>query len=324
MADTAPSFDAVRALVRSGAPATISAEARALSEAIRARHGATVLATLFYGSCLRPAGPTEVGPGGADQRLYDFYAIVADLRAANGSWLAAAANRLLPPNVYYIETQTGAGTARAKYAIVAIEQFAHAVSARHFHNYFWGRFAQPAAIVHAASAAICERLERAFAQAAVSLLGLAAPLVGPRFDSAGLWQGALAASYACELRPESAQRAEAIYHANAAHYDALTAPALLAAGVRFKRDQQAFVLDGGQGPAGARLAWLMRKILGKTLNVLRLFKAAFTFSGGVEYIVWKIERHSGIRPELTPWQRRHPILASPLLALRYWRKGAFR
>ena len=40
---------------------------------------------------------------------------------------------------------------------------------------------------------------------------------------------------------------------------------------------------------------------GKTvtaLSVLRLLKALFTFEGGLDYIAWKLERHSGQRIEV--------------------------
>jgi hypothetical protein len=53
-------------------------------------------------------------------------------------------------------------------------------------------------------------------------------------------------------------------------------------------------------------------------------KAAFTFDDGAVYILWKIERHSGVGIELSDWQRRHPILASTTLFWRLYRKGAFR
>jgi hypothetical protein len=42
------------------------------------------------------------------------------------------------------------------------------------------------------------------------------------------------------------------------------------------------------------------------------------------YILWKIERHSGVKATATPWQRRHPLLAAPGLAWRLYRRGAFR
>ena len=46
--------------------------------------------------------------------------------------------------------------------------------------------------------------------------------------------------------------------------------------------------------------------------------------GGADYIVWKIERHSGEKIVLSPWQRRHPLLAAPLLLPRLLRRGAIR
>jgi hypothetical protein len=59
-------------------------------------------------------------------------------------------------------------------------------------------------------------------------------------------------------------------------------------------------------------------------SVPRLAKAAVTFEGGVDYALWKVERHSGVRVEAGPWQRRHPILAAVPLGWRAWRQGAFR
>ncbi len=39
--------------------------------------------------------------------------------------------------------------------------------------------------------------------------------------------------------------------------------------------------------------WPYRRFTGKLWSVARLLKAAFTFTGGADYIAWKIERHSG-------------------------------
>ena len=45
------------------------------------------------------------------------------------------------------------------------------------------------------------------------------------------------------------------------------------------------------------------------LSVLRLVKGLFTFEGGFDYVLWKIERHSGVRVEVSPRARRYPLLA---------------
>jgi hypothetical protein len=67
-----------------------------------------------------------------------------------------------------------------------------------------------------------------------------------------------------------------------------------------------------------------RRAYGKAVCLLRLMKAAFTFEGGADYILWKIERHSGVRVEASPFQRRHPLLGGWGLLWRLYRQGAFR
>jgi len=299
----------------------VSAEAVALSDALRARHGATVLATLFYGSCLRPPTPDSIGPGGADERLYDFYLLVDDLSAANGSALRAWGNRLLPPNVYFLQAPFGAGTVRCKYAVLTLQQFAQGCSRAYFHNYFWGRFAQPAAAPYAREESVRDAIDAALADAVATLIGRTAPLFDAPFTSAQLWTRAFAESYRCELRPETPERAGQIYRADAARYDGLSADALLAAGLPAIGTGERFmpVRDGK-----AHVAWFLRRLVGKTFNVLRLVKASTTVTDGIDYLLWKIERHSGVKTALSPWQRRHPLLAAPGLAWKLYRQGAFR
>ena len=67
---------------------------------------------LFYGSCLREKQ--------LDGLMLDFYLIVSDYRAAYGKRWLAAANRLIPPNVFYFE-QDGLA---AKYAVLSEADFA--------------------------------------------------------------------------------------------------------------------------------------------------------------------------------------------------------
>jgi hypothetical protein len=70
--------------------------------------------------------------------------------------------------------------------------------------------------------------------------------------------------------------------------------------------------------------WRRWRRTGKTLNLLRLIKAVFTFEGAVDYALWKIERHSGVKPTISAWEKRHPLLAAPVLLWRFYREGAFR
>jgi hypothetical protein len=70
--------------------------------------------------------------------------------------------------------------------------------------------------------------------------------------------------------------------------------------------------------------WKRRQLLGKPLNLARLVKTAYTFKGGVDYVIWKIERHSGYKLELKAWQRHHPVLAAPSVLWQLRRHGAIR
>jgi hypothetical protein len=70
--------------------------------------------------------------------------------------------------------------------------------------------------------------------------------------------------------------------------------------------------------------WTSRELWGKPLNMLRLLKAAFTFDGAMDYVAWKVERHSGVRLDVKPWQRRFPLLAAPGLYLKLKRLGVLR
>ena len=59
--------------------------------------------------------------------------------------------------------------------------------------------------------------------------------------------------------------------------------------------------DGGP-PA----SWWLRRFQGKILSTLRILKATLTFDGALEYLLWKIQRHSGIYIQPTELQRKYP------------------
>ena len=66
--------------------------------------------------------------------------------------------------------------------------------------------------------------------------------------------------------------------------------------------------------------WRRRRRVGKVLNAARLVRAAGTFEGAARYAAWKVERHTGVTVELTPWRERHPVLAAPGVLWRVWRE----
>jgi len=306
----------VSAELRRPAPASVSA----VAEAIRGKHGDGVIAILYYGSCLR-AGTDADG-------ILDLLVLVDRYRNVYSSAALALANRVLPPNAFYLAMEVAGRVARVKYAVVSLAGFAR--RSRGVNAFFWARFAQPCVLVLARDAAVEQIVTRALAQAVMTFVRQALPLMPPAFDSRQLWQGGLIETYRTELRPESPQVIAArIVGADPGRYERITEAAMRQMGI-----------DGGASSDGVgavyearitgamrwsnALTWRVRRLLGKILNLLRLVKAAFTFEGGVDYLAWKIERHSGVRVEATPWLRRHPLLGAWAMAWRLYRRGAFR
>ena len=63
---------------------------------------------------------------------------------------------------------------------------------------------------------------------------------------------------------------------------------------------------------------------GKLLSVARLLKALVTFEGGLDYIAWKLERHSGVPVDIPDRVRRYPLIFIWGLFWKLYRRGVFR
>ena len=193
----------------------------------------------------------------------------------------------------------------AKYAVLSEADFYRLNGPETRNVSVWARFAQPSRLVWAKDDAARERAIAAVARAAPTLLGAAIPNAGPLRDDLDLWRQAFALTYSAELRAERKGRSGSVVDADPERYRRFTAPALAAA------------IPGTSG-------WTRRRIEGKTLSLVRLAKASATFAGGVDYIVWKINRHAGTDIAVKPWQRKYPLLAAVSLLPRLLRSGAIR
>lgn len=293
-------------------PPEVTLLARGL--AARARGGA--VAVLFYGSALRD---------GTLDGLLDFYILVDGTTAWPGV-LQALANRVLPPNVGYVEEAIEGRVLRAKYAVMTIGQFRRGMSPRSLDTTLWTRFSQPCACVHARSEADRAGIREAIGRAAITAAYWAAMLGPERGDAPAYWRALYVRTYELELRVESAAHSEAIVARSEARYARLLPQAWRAAGIAFEAGPDGrFRAVLGRAEQGAALRrWTLRRRLGRPLNLLRLIKAALTFEHAMDYVVWKIERHAGTRLELAPWQRRFPLIAAPGLYCRLRRLGILR
>ena len=309
------------AMVREEIANAVPAGAHALTETLRATYGYELRAVLMYGSNLRQSDDRE--------GLLDLYALVTSYSAVYRRRALVLANRLLPPNVFYLEAKVGARLIRCKYAVLAMEDLGDLTSANTTEPYFWARFAQPCALVYAADEAARDAVVAALAGAVTTFVRFGVPLVASPFDARTLWTSAWRATYGAELRPERPGAADALW---ARHGDrceralALALPALPWASRALGGDGGTqFEVDVPKGERErATRAWRSNRLWAKSRFLLRMLRNGLIFEGGVDYVLWKIERHSGVAIDHAWRRRRYPILALGAEAWRLYRAGAFR
>ncbi len=284
--------------------------ARLLS-AMREKLGGQIAAVLLYGSYLR----------GTRDTLLDFFVIVDSYTAALDSRASAVAGWLLPPNVYYLVVGKGEDRVRAKYAVVTFSQLQRQAIFG-LHPYFWARLAQPCSFVFLRDRESLRRLLQVCEHSVRMFVRRVAPMVQGPSTAEQFWSRGFSLTYEAELRAESAGRASTLFEHHAGYY------ALL---LRHVADGQHLVCEVDDRyrtvnteRSWATLGWALVTALGKLLSLARLMKGAVTFQDPVNYILWKIERHSGISVQATERQRRYPLIFAWPLIWRLYRQGAFR
>lgn len=300
------------AIVAADASQTCPEALAAVTAAVTARFGASLDAVLFYGSCLRNVDPTN--------GLVDVYALVDDYDHAYAQRYLRWCNRVLAPNVFYLEWPHGADRIRIKCTVVSLAAFERGAR-RWFHSYLWGRFAQPVRLIFARDPEVRARVLAALTAAVETFARRVAACERGVFDAESFWVDGLRRSYAAELRVEGRDRARELVRVNAESYRLRTA-----ALARLFAWECVPECDGYRVPTAtraravrARAGWVVRSWQGRVLSVLRLLKATTTFRGGLDYAAWKLERHTGVKVTITPRLRRHPLLfVWPLLVRLLW------
>ncbi len=275
------------------------------------------VAAVFYGSCLRT--------GQVEDRILDFYIIVDDYQKAYGGLALAWANKILPPNVFYAEATYEGVILRSKYAVVSLADFEHRCTEKSLNISIWARFSQPAALIGVKTQSATDRLTLAISHAAKTMIAAILPFVDNGADAESIWTGAFDKTYGAELRAEKVGKGKELYDLDKARYDDLTDHVLLALGAERIVDEKGWGFDRFRAKVSSvKWRWFWRRWNGKTVSLLRLIKASMTFEGGIDYIAWKVSRHSGVPIEVKPWHRRFPVIAGLWMFIALRKKGAFR
>jgi hypothetical protein len=287
----------LRSLVSGELTQPVDPRVLATAEALAGEYPGAARAVLFYGSCLRHRD--------LEALMLDFYLIVSGYGAAYGRGWMAAANRLVPPNVFPFEHQG----LIAKYAVLSEGDFARECSPQARSVSVWARFAQPSRLVWAKDEAARENVIGAVADAGRTLFALTQPMLasGSQNEPLEIYRKGFSLTYGAELRAEKAGKGGSLVDSESSRY-ARFGEAILAERV----------------PLHSSPNWRRMQRKGKLLSLVRLAKASGTYAGGIDYLAWKINRHAGTEIKVAPWQRRWPLLGALILLPRLLKRGVIR
>lgn len=273
------------------------------SDAINQQYKNSVVGIVFYGSCMRTRDYKDA--------ILDFYVVVDSYSKAYGNWWLSVSNSVLPPNVFYLQETVNGEIYRAKYAVVTKKSLTFGVS-KAFHSYFWARFTQPMTYIYAQNNEFESWFAKVQSMACHSFYNSVIPVFESFPQDHQFWVRGLQLTYSAELRTETNTRAALIYENDREFYNDLF----------LSLDKNIKV--GGSSNSIFVLKWKLRILLGKLLSVLRLMKATTTFVGGVDYIAWKIERHTGKPIHITNKMRKWPWIYIWPVVINLYKQGKIR
>jgi len=288
----------LRALVATELRQSVRSEIYTVALELERRLGGE--SVLFYGSALRADDLDGV---------LDFYVLQNGPRAD-----------LIWPRISYHEIEVSGRTIRAKVASMPLETFERAASGKLIDTTIWARFAQPSKLLLARTSDVAERVVDAVVLSIRTAARYAAVL-GPASGTAEeFWLALFDRTFSLEFRVEKAGRGNSILAANPAYFEWVLVLAWRELGLIPMGQHAPYspMIDKAERRRW-RGRWRRRRLAGKALGIIRLLKAAWTFDGAARYALWKIERHRGLRIELTPWRERHPVLAAPGVLFHLWR-----
>ncbi|MEK7824508.1 MAG: hypothetical protein AAB290_05660 [Candidatus Eisenbacteria bacterium] len=313
---------ALRAALARGLDRPAGPDALALAAHLARAFGPATAALIHYGSQAQGSG---TGPDSA----WDFFVIVDDYTTAYRALAAtrprgfsasraAFLNRLLPPNVLSVTAPDGGVSRLAKCCVLSLRDLDRACSPAPADHFVRARLFQQVQLVWARDQASRERVTAAVVSARARTFAWGRPFLPARFDAAAYVRALLEVSYAAEIRPEDDRRVDALMTSQGGTmvpiYDALLAS--LAACGRLAREGEGY---RDPRPPGVVTRAFARAWFGwsTTRATLRWAKYVALYDDWLEYVVRKVERRSGVALDLTPRERRWPLLFLWPKALRY-------
>ena len=289
-----------------------------IMDTIKRRHEGRIEAFIYYGSSLRELDNPE--------KMLDFYVLVDSYRQTHENIVRALLNKLIPPAVYYLEYKDEEGIlSTCKYSILSLDAFERKCGKAAILSQVWGRFSQPCILLAPRNDAAQERVFNARVKAVKYMAAQTAPLFSDKakdkakVTASQFWGRGFYESYRTEIRPESSvDRSAEIVAKFEMRYNTIMAA------LYGQPDESGLYALPYRNKSACKRKWFLRRLIGKPVAALRIINSAATFDGGLDYVLRKIKNHSGVSLEPTQFQKKHPVICSPILGWKLWRMGAFR
>jgi hypothetical protein len=270
---------------------------------------------IFFGS--RRTGATGTNAWSA----YDVFVIVHRYRpfyeamrrrglSGKGARLMSLVSCWLPPTQYSIRFEGSA--VHLKAAVIRSDTFRRETSPRRRDHFCIGRLFQPSRILYARDGATREALVDDLASAHAETWRWSRPWLPAQFDADGYGGNALRVSMSWEVRPESQDRAKALWDAQREEQTPVF-EALLSELVARGELVSAAGTEGLWSPArpvSRRETWRLKLYFRRSIvrSTTRWLKHVLSFEGWLDYILRKAQRHGGEPVELTERERRWPLI----------------
>jgi hypothetical protein len=292
--------------------------AQKLVGALQKAAGDTLRAVLLFGSRLVDTTPSPFS-------AYDLVAVVDDyltfywrlhaagLHGRSPRTLTALA-RVLAPNVIAFDPSLAGGEI-AKVMVLTLPDLERALAPRAPDHFLRGRLVQSTKVLMAREPSVQHDLERLLAGARRDVLRWAGPWLPETFTPLELAQRMLEVSYAAEVRPEAGGRVRAVFEAQTdflerTYHKVLEEAAQEGRVVEHPDPERSEPRWRLATPPGfwSRLGWRFYFARSKARATARWLKHVVTFDDWLTYIQRKVERRTGMRVELTPLERKLPLL----------------
>jgi hypothetical protein len=315
---------ALRDALATGLDARPSPRSARLASYLARAFGESTVALVHYGSHAYQSDARA-------ESALDFFVIVDDysdayrsLKAIAGTryspGLATSLNHFLPPNVIAVTEPTTSPPLRAKIAVFSLTAFRRACSSRAPDHFVRGRLFQAVQLVWTRDEESRRAVVDAIVEARAGSFDWGHTALPSEFDTDTYCETLLSASFASEIRPEKRERITALLDAQRATmipiYGSLL-DSLFEAGALARNG------DTYSDPHPIRFWDKVRSAVyfrrSKVRATLRWVKYMALYDDWLDYLVLKIARRSGIAIELSPWERRWPLIFLWPKAIRFLR-----